>query len=359
MNDTCAILVNYFGAADIAAAVASVRADEPHLPVVVVDNSDDAAEHRRLQQLLPADVRVLRAPGNIGFGRGCNLAAQATPAPHLLLVNPDVRLLPGCVHALRQALEHDAALAAVAPRQFLDAACQWQLPPAWLPTALRAWATERAQRDTHAALRLAKAARAENLRYWSAHTPMPQRALSGGIMMLRRSALPAHEPMFDPRFFMYFEDSDLCLRLRHQGAKMAMVPQAQAIHAWRNLPHKAVLMAEGARIYFDKHYPNDQRWLHKSRTMGSQPVLRTVPSWQPGGHALPVPPAWQTGWVLELSPSPLLQPAIGMTGTGACAVVTAEVLACFEGAPVYGRLGSMDTPASACQLFCWPASATP
>ena len=359
MNDTCAILVNYFGAADIAAAVASVRADEPDLPIVVVDNSDDASQHHKLKQLLPADVRVLRAPGNIGFGRGCNLAAQASPAQHLLLVNPDVRLHPGCVRALRQALEHDATLAAVAPRQFLDTACQWQLPPAWLPTAVRAWVTERAQRDTDAALRLTKAARAENLRYRSTHNPMPQRALSGGIMMLRRSAMPSNEPIFDPRFFMYFEDSDLCLRLRQKGAKMAMVPQAQAIHAWRNLPHKAVLMAEGARIYFDKHYPNDQRWLHKAQTMPGQPVLHAIPLWQPGSNALPVPPAWQTSWILELSPSPLLQPAIGMAGAGGYATVAAEVLSCFEGASVYGRLGGMDTPASACQIFCWPASVTP
>ncbi|GAB3357233.1 MULTISPECIES: glycosyltransferase [Giesbergeria] len=357
MNDTCAILVNYFGAAEIAAAVASVRADAPQLSIVVVDNSDDATEHHQLKQLMPEQVRVLRAPGNIGFGRGCNLAAQATSAPHLLLVNPDVRLLSGCVQALRQALDQDPSLAAVAPRQFLDDGCQWLLPPAWLPTALRAWATECAQRNPQAALRLAKAGRAENLRYWSASAPVRQRALSGGIMLLRRSALPTNEPLFDPRFFMYFEDSDLCLRLRRHNAKMATVPQAQAIHAWRNLPHKAVLMAEGARIYFDKHYPNDERWLHKSRAMGSQPLLHTVQAWQPGRPTLPVPSDWHTGWVLELSPSPQLQPAIGMVGSGACATVSPQILSCFEGAPVYGRLGGMTTPISACQLFCWPGHA--
>ena len=356
MNDTCAILVNYFGAADIAVAVASVRSDVPALPIVVVDNSDDAAEHYQLKQLLPADVKLLRAPGNIGFGRGCNLAAQATPAAHLLLVNPDVQLLPGCVQALRQALEEDATLAAVAPRQFLDSACQWLLPPAWLPTALRAWATECAQRNATAAQRLAKAARAENLRYWAAQAPVPQRALSGGIMLLRRSALPAQEPLFDPRFFMYFEDSDLCLRLRKHNAKMAMVPQAQAIHAWRNLPHKAVLMAQGSQIYFHKHYPHD-RWLHKAhQTTISTPVLPLA--WQPGQASLAVPSHWQAGWVLELSPSPLLQPAIGMAGTGAWANVATQVLSCFEGAPAYARLGGLDTPVADCQRFCWPSTAT-
>lgn len=354
VDDTCAILVNYFGAADIAAAVQSVRADVPGLPIVVVDNSDNAVEYLQLRQLLPDDVNLLRAPGNIGFGRGCNLAAEATSASHLLLVNPDVLLLPGCVQTLRQALEDDVTLAAVAPRQFLDTACQWQLPPSWFPTALRAWVSERAQRDAHAALRVAKATRTENLRYWTSPNPLRQRALSGAIMMLRRNAMPTNEPLFDPRFFMYFEDSDLCMRLRQQNARMAVVPQAQAIHAWRNLPHKGAMMAEGAAIYFNKHYPNDQGWLHKSRTMNTPLLPHTARPWQPGRAALPVPPEWQTGWVLELSPSPLIQPAIGMVGTGKQASVTAEVLACFEGAPVYGRLGGMKAMVGACSLFYWP-----
>lgn len=356
MNDTCAILVNYFGAADIAAAVASARADVPELPIVVVDNSDDATEHYQLKQLLPSDVKLLRAPGNIGFGRACNLAAQATPATYLLLVNPDVQLLPGCVQALRQALEEDSTLAAVAPRQFLDSGCQWRLPPAWLPTALRTWATEYAQRDAIAARRFAKATRAENLRYWTAQAPVLQRALSGGIMMLRRSALRPQEPLFDPRFFMYFEDSDLCLRLRQRQAKMAMVPQAHAVHAWRNLPHKAVLMAQGSNLYFQKHYPHD-RWLRKA-----QHITATTPplplSWQPGQTCLAVPEDWHTGWVLELSISPLLQPAIGMAGTGAWANVPAQILAGAEGAPAYARLGGLHTPASDCQRFCWLGSTT-
>ena len=361
VDDTCAILVNYFGADDSAAAVQSVRADVPGLPIVVVDNSDDATEHLKLQQLLPQDInlQVLLAPGNIGFGRGCNLAAEATSASHLLLVNPDVLLLPGCVQSLRQALENDAALAAVAPRQFLDTACQWQLPPSWFPTALRAWATERAQRDAHAALRVAKAARAENLRYWTSPSPLHQRALSGAVVMLRRSAMPTNGPeqsLFDPRFFMYFEDSDLCMRLRQQNVHMAVVPQAQAIHAWRNLPHKGAMMAEGAEIYFNKHYPNDQRWLHKARTMSTPPLPHAARPWQTGRSTLAVPAQWQTRWVLELSPSPLIQPALGMVGSGPQADIAAEALSCFEGAAVYGRLGGIAAPVGACQLFYWPAN---
>jgi hypothetical protein len=142
--------------------------------------------------------------------------------------------------------------------------------------------------------------------------------------------------------------------LRKHNAKMAMVPQAQAIHAWRNLPRKAVLMTQGSQIYFHKHYPHD-RWLHKAQHITATTPLLPL-SWQPGQTCLAVPEGWHTGWVLELSISPLLQPAIGMTGTGAWANVPAEVLFSAEGAPAYARLGGLQTPATDCQRFCWPGT---
>ena len=197
MNTCCAILVNFHGAADIAEAVQSLLSDAPELDVVVVDNSNDAQELARLVALLPSHVRVLDPKENLGFGRGCNLAWSATSSEYVFFINPDVRLVQGCTHALLQALETDPALAAVAPRQFLDQECQWHMPPAWLPTSVRAWVHEKAMRDSAAALRVARAARAENLRLWTAFSPIRQRALSGGVFMLRRSALALDELPFD------------------------------------------------------------------------------------------------------------------------------------------------------------------
>lgn len=343
MQRCAAVLVNYHGAHDIAQAVRSIALDDAACEVLVVDNSADAAEFARLAEMLPSSVRLIDAKANLGFGQACNLAWQATQAPFVFFVNPDVRLQPGCISALQAALEEDARLAAVSPRQFLDTACVWHMPPAWLPTALRAWTHEVALRQPAAAKRLAQAQRTENLRLWSAGQPVAQRALSGGALMLRRSALAKGVLPFDPRFFMYFEDSDLCLRLRRQGMRMAVVPKAQAVHAWRNLPHKAPLMERGAQVFFDKHWPAPQRrWLDKAAALGPVPA-------HPGGwihrscseSSIPVPLHWQNAWLLELSPSPLIQPAAGMLGTGASATVPQEVRNSFCGAPMFGRLSAL------------------
>lgn len=341
----CVVLVNYRGAAEIAAAVQSVLTDVPGTEVRVVDNSDDEKEWALLQSLLPQAVHCHRADGNIGFGQGCNLAVSASSADCFFLVNPDVRLVPGCTAALVGALADDATLGAVAPRQFLDSALQWHLPPSWLPTAVRAWATERARREPPVRDRIRRATGAEALRYWQArHAPLRQRALSGGAVLVHRRALDAGGALFDPRFFMYFEDSDLCMRLRRQGWGMAMVPEAQAVHAWHNAPHKQGLMEAGAVVYFAKHYADD-RWLHKAQRLQHAPPDLTGDRGQPGtrtmeGIALEVPVSLQAGWVLELSPDPLLQICIGHAGTGMRALASYQTLAHFGSSAVFARLRS-------------------
>lgn len=351
-HPVCAIvLVNWFGAEDIAQAARAAQLDAPQARIIVVDNSANAAEHQRLHALLgqhAPGTQLLDAGANLGFGRACNLAFASTAAPFVFFVNPDVRLQRGCTAALVQALQADAGLAAVAPRQFLDSRCQWYMPPAWLPTAVRAWVHEHALRDARAWQRLGRAVRAENLRLWTAHAPVPQRALSGGALMLRRSALAPGEEPFDARFFMYYEDSDLSLRLRRSGQRLAVVPAARAIHAWRNLPHKDGLMRAGGQVYFDKHWPagaagTPDPWLARASALAA-----TTPDFDPpftvhAGARIDIPPAWQGGWLLELSPSPLLQPCIGLIAAGAQALVPREVLQAFGPAQVHGRLSALET----------------
>ena len=348
-----AILVNFHGAADTAAAARSAIEGTPGLEVLVVDNSADDVEFNSLKQLLPSEARLLRASHNLGFGRACNLAFNASDADFVFLVNPDVKILPGCISSLIAELQRDCRIGAVAPRQYLDDACQWLLPPSWFPTTMRAWATEVALKDRVHARRLSRALRAESSRYWTASQALVQRALSGGAMLIRRSAIGPSDELFDPRFFMYFEDSDLCVRLKRSGYLLEMLPRAEAVHRWRNQPHKAALMADGAAVYFDKHQGATNRWQEKSARMAPLPSLRPLleeyrvfPC-----EGLVVPKEWESGWLLELSPSPLLSPSIGRLGAGSRVDFPHEALASFEGAIVFGRLGLAASSWS--QDNCW------
>jgi GT2 family glycosyltransferase len=314
--DTAALLVTYFDAEGIAAAVRSLLGDDQELEIIVVDNSDDPLQWEELCRAVMPFARLVRAPSNLGFAQGCNLAMQHTDAEFLLLVNPDVRFLRRAATTLRTELLRRPDLAAVGPKQFLDAACLWSLPPAWCPTAIRLWVTESVMREPRHRTAWQRAVFAENIKAWAAERAIPQRSLSGGAMMIRRSALHSASSgkaqLFDPRFFMYFEDSDLCLRLRAAGWQLALVPDAQAVHSWCNAPHKASLMRDGQEVFMQKHFVADNEWYGKLRRL-----------WASGA-----PTPWETSSTplrsavlhvglgdvpayLEASPHPNLWPSVG------------------------------------------------
>lgn len=349
-----AILVNYFGHAHIAQAVASVQADAPDLDVVVVDNShhpEEAAALKAALSFAPC-VTLLTAPRNLGFGQACNWAASMRPeAAFYWLVNPDVRILPGCLNALLDGLHQHPDVGAVAPIQFLDAERCHLLSPSWRPTALGVWATEVAQRQPRAWQRYTQAVRAESLRVWQAVrevsaglTPqiLRQRALSGGVLLLRRHAVAQIGGLFDPRYFMYYEDSDLCLRLRRGGWGMALVPQAQALHLWTMGTHKAELMAQTAAVYFDTHFPSSA-WLAKAAHLtqisdaNASSIHHHHRHW-PWEETRIIPTAWQSGWLLELSPNPLLLPSVLCSGTGTVLHWPSAMVAAGQGCRLFARL---------------------
>src|SRR5262249_54314110 len=103
-----AVVVHYRGAHDTLACVESLRAQGEALRIVVIDNASADDSHRELAAAFAqaSDVSLLRTEKNGGFGAGANLGitrALATPDKlrSVLLLNPDARLRPGALAALR------------------------------------------------------------------------------------------------------------------------------------------------------------------------------------------------------------------------------------------------------------------
>ncbi|MBF0200713.1 MAG: hypothetical protein HQK66_05270, partial [Desulfamplus sp.] len=72
--------------------------------------------------------KILRPGRNMGFGAGVNMAAKAAGCDYLLVINPDVRLLDGCIKALMDAaLDYGSLL--TGPRFYWDRAAKYRLPP--------------------------------------------------------------------------------------------------------------------------------------------------------------------------------------------------------------------------------------
>jgi len=125
------ILVHYHTPELAVAAVAALQADTAGLDVewLLVDNGSDEAG-RALLEGLPVE-RI--DPGeNLGYAGGVNLGVVRSKAELILLMNPDVIVLPGCVPALIDSLENGAAVAG--PRFYWDRGRRLVQPPSEIRT---------------------------------------------------------------------------------------------------------------------------------------------------------------------------------------------------------------------------------
>jgi GT2 family glycosyltransferase len=206
-------------------------------------------------------ARLIQSPDNVGFGRASNLGAAAGTGRAILLVNSDGELVPGALAALLGALDADSALGAVFARLVnadgtLQPSVHAALPTPWsqagdvlFASSLR-YALYRAPALKRALLRgtLRRHATAHDVAWGGA-----------ACVLVRRTAFEAVDG-FDPRFFMYMEDVDLCARLGAAGFRLRYLPDAVAVHHWgastAKSPTAMLRHAYLSRIaYFDKHFP--------------------------------------------------------------------------------------------------------
>jgi GT2 family glycosyltransferase len=362
---TLAIIVNYETSDLALGAVGSVlgSASSGPVDVVVVDNSEDSAEAEALRSKLPSTTHLLVSPKNIGFGRACNRAFQQFPAEYILLLNPDARLLPGCLERLQKTLSSSRRMGAVAPHVFWDDGCTFSLPPSY-PPSLMFLAPVLASWGPRAPINVLLSGiwRRYAVKVWRSHRPVGARNLSGGLVLLKREAVLNAGGLFDPRFFLYFEDTDLFLRLRKSGYKLVLEPRARAIHYYdqcgrQDREVKRAHMVRSHRIFLQKHGKGWKSWLDtlpgglknliKPDGGGLEEPEFTSP------FVLEVSPQLRRGWLFEWSPNPDLVPAVGRFGQGLFLDFPAECWAMLAPGRYFGRLGSPRGFGLNAQRFSW------
>ncbi|HEX7181303.1 MAG TPA: glycosyltransferase [Thermoanaerobaculia bacterium] len=248
------ILVHYHTPELAAAAVEALRRDAQGLDVewLLIDNGSDEPG-RALLESLPVE-RI--DPGtNLGYAGGVNLGVARSSAEMVVLMNPDVLVLPGCLPALAGALRDGAAIAG--PRFFWDSGQRMLLPPAEPRTRRDEILALLARRGPEWGARARRRWRRHARRHWQARQPLPSDALSGSLLALRRSAWERVGP-FDEGFRLYFEETDWLARARRRGLPAWYVPASRAVHlhdqsAMRE-PRSREWFEESARRFRELHY---------------------------------------------------------------------------------------------------------
>jgi GT2 family glycosyltransferase len=228
------VLVHYHTPQLAAAAVAALQRDlaggsAAGLDVewLLVDNGSDPAG-RELLASLP--VRLLEPGRNLGYAGGVNLGVASSRADLVMLMNPDVLVLPGCTGGLVDCLHAGAAVAG--PCLFWDSGRRLLLPPAEARNRRgELLAALAASRGGRWAARARRHSRRHCRRHWLAAAPLPSHSLSGSLLAVTRAAWE-RVGGFDEEFQLYFEETDWLLRLRRAGLPARFVPAAQAVHLY-------------------------------------------------------------------------------------------------------------------------------
>ena len=225
-----AILVNYNAGQELERALRSI-ADEmsgQSWQGLVVDNASVDGSAAKVNPFL-ANVRLVSNQANVGFARGVNQGIAATTAPYVLIMNPDCRLMAGAIATLRAVLDlyHDCAIAG--PR-VLNPDGSVQGSARGDPNMLTGlFGRTTLLRKVAPFLPIGRRNVLADDAIRSGQQSVEVDWLSGACMLARREALDAVNG-FDERFFLYWEDADLCRRLRAKGYHVRYVPGASAIH---------------------------------------------------------------------------------------------------------------------------------
>lgn len=190
---------------------------------VVVDNASSDGSADLIAGSFP-EVQLITNEENRGYGRACNQGSRTGDSEFLFFLNPDTICSPRSVELLAAYMKENAGVAAAGPRQGADdtsvSISAFRFPTLLRPTINNA-VTRLIFKDRMA------------LHYPRGHPSITDGGevdwLSGAALMVRRSAFD-DVGGFDQRYFMYFEDTDLCDRLRKKGWRVEYRPESEIIH---------------------------------------------------------------------------------------------------------------------------------
>ncbi len=220
------IILNYNSRGLLKQCVRSIEMSQVSVPyeIIIVDN----ASHDDSVDMIEHDlshVRLIQSSRNLGYGGGNNLGIQHARGTYILILNPDVTVLNHSIEKLLKTFEHDPAIGLAAPQllhpdKTIQYSC-YRFPRVLTPLLRRTWLGEISWGKKHLDWFM--------MRNWDHLTSKEVEWVLGGAMMMKTS-LMRELGGFDPRYFLYFEDVDLCKTLMQAGKKVWYEADARMVH---------------------------------------------------------------------------------------------------------------------------------
>jgi GT2 family glycosyltransferase len=226
--------------------------------ILVVDNDSHDGSGALIRNTFP-EISFIQSGANIGFGRANNLGIQKAKGDYIFLLNSDTILLNNAIAILCDYLDKNSAIGVCGANLYnsnqhpTHSFCQ--LMPGLI-------------RDTDVLLGgiISKIRYGKNSVFnHSDQNLILNGYVTGADMMIRKKVLD-EVGLFDPDFFMYYEETELTWRIKKRGYKLASVPKAKIIHlegASETIKENTMRrMIKSKFIYFEK--TGKKKWIHIS-----------------------------------------------------------------------------------------------
>jgi GT2 family glycosyltransferase len=215
--------------------------------VVVIDNASTDGTAEMIRQDFSSALLVANAE-NRGFAAACNQGIRATTEEFVLLLNPDTLPEATGLRALLQTMIDQPTIGACGPR-ILNPDGTLQRSCRRFPTLGVILCAELGWQEPY------------RMSGWAHDTTREVDQLMGSCLLLRRAALE-QVGLLDERFFLYFEEVDLCWRLKRAGWRVLFVSQASVVHlgGQSSAADRSAALRHRYRSLFEfyrKHFP---RW---------------------------------------------------------------------------------------------------
>lgn len=205
------VLVNWNGWPDTVECLRSLDAIEyPNCDVIVVDNHSDDDSVDMLRDAYP-DLRLLENPEDRGFAGGCNpgiMAALKSGADYVWLLNSDTKIRSDALcHMVEEAARGESIGAVGSVIHYMAH-----------PAKIQAWGGGKVGHIRGSCKEFTRRPRGNSLHY-----------LTGASLLIKREVIE-EVGLLDEGFFMYWEDTDWCFRIRNAGWRLSVADQSRVFH---------------------------------------------------------------------------------------------------------------------------------
>jgi len=211
--------------------------------IIVVDNGSASSERETLRKGL-RDVRLVSLSENMFFGEGNNIGAEVACGEFLLFLNNDAFVSPNCIDDLVANFATCFSAGAIGPK-FLNPDGTLQEAGAFLRPG--GWPIQQGRNGLPLAAHFDHGCHIVDY-------------CSAACLMIRRTVfltLAGFDPLFDPA---YFEDADLCLRLRSMGLYVYYAADISVVHIQNATSMEMWTGAGLNEIFFGNHRKFLDRW---------------------------------------------------------------------------------------------------